>query len=269
MNKLNNFKLSSYQILEFQKYGFLKLENFLDKKFVKKIKKNFFKVFKGKYNTGLQPDKIKWSKNDILVKSPRQLCNVWKSDFELKSLILNENIGRISAQLTGWNGIKICQDSLYWVPPKCGGVGMHQDNSYQDWHLPGKTITCWISLSDLSLNSSGIEYLVGSHKTKITKPIKIFFSGKKYKYTTKSKLLKNFKSEVITGKAGTVVFHHGNIWHGSNINLSNKSRFSISIHMIPSNSKFSNKFKHPQYSRYKFNNSLKMDESFFPTTYKA
>ena len=34
----------------------------------------------------------------------------------------------------------------------------------------------------------------------------------------------------IIGKAGTITFHHGNIWHGSNINYSKKPRLSLSIH---------------------------------------
>ena len=31
----------------------------------------------------------------------------------------------------------------------------------------------------------------------------------------------------IIGKAGTITFHHGNIWHGSNINYSKKPRLSL------------------------------------------
>ena len=47
----------------------------------------------------------------------------------------------------GWSGIKLGQDSLMWVPPLNGGVSMHQDNPYQDWHTKKQTITCIIALT--------------------------------------------------------------------------------------------------------------------------
>ncbi len=246
------------------KNGFLIIDNFIKKSQINKLNKKAIDLFNGNYDNNIQPDKIKWDKSNK-DRNPRQLCNVWKSSRDFKKIVLNKKIAMIAAEITGWKGIKICQDSLFWVPTNSGGVGMHQDNSYQDWHSPGKTITCWITLTDLKKNSSGIQYLSGSHESKVSNPIKNFFSGKNYKSTIMKKNFSKFNLHEIIGKAGTITFHHGNIWHGSNINYSKKPRLSLSIHMIPSDSIFRKKVNHPQFSRYKLNNSLKMDNSFFPT----
>ena len=65
-------------------------------------------------------------------------------------------------------------------------------------------------------------------------------------------------------KAGSVVFHHGKIWHGSGFNKTSKDRVSLSIHFMDGKSKFHPKIKSPYFNHYKKFNSLDMDESFFP-----
>ena len=143
---------------------------------------------------------------------------------------------------------------------------MHQDEVYQDWHIPGKIITAWIALTDMNKNNSSIKYMPGSHKWKKNhKPLKTFFKGKNFMESlTKFKKSKKNKIITIEATAGSVVFHHGKTWHGSGINHSNGKRISLSCHLMPSNSKFSQNKVNPVFSRYKKFNSLEMDENFFP-----
>jgi ectoine hydroxylase-related dioxygenase (phytanoyl-CoA dioxygenase family) len=260
---MTNYKLSKEDKLFFSENGFLIINNFFSTKKVNNLKKRSEKIFNGYYETRISPDKIKWKKGYSKT-IPRQLCNVWKSDLVLRSAILHKRIGKIASQLMNWSGVRLCQDSLIWVPPATGGVSMHQDNSYQEWHSPGKIITCWIALTDASSKNSGLEYLSGSHKDKnISRPVKNFFGGSNYLYTINKKKFNKFKKYTIEAKAGSIAFHHGNTWHGSSPNKSNKERVSISCHYIHKNSKFT-KINHIDYSRYKKKNTLEMDESFFP-----
>ena len=61
---------------------------------------------------------------------------------------------------------------------------MHQDEVYQDWHIPGKLVTAWIALTDVGGNNGGIEFISGSHKwKKLSIPVKKFFSGNNFKYS--------------------------------------------------------------------------------------
>ena len=258
-----NFTLSDEHLNQFKKNGFLILKNFFSKNKLKNFISISKDLFEGIYSTGIAPDRDKWNKNK---KSsiPRQLCNVWKSSKDFQKVILNKHIGEIAAKLMGWSGVKIGQDSLIWVPKKKGGVSMHQDNPYQDWHSSGSTITCWIALTDVDQNNSGLQFLKGSHVYGKDKTIKNFFNGKNFTHTIKDRKFKNFEKISIEGKAGTISFHHGNIWHGSNVNNSNNDRISISIHLIPASSKYSKNVNHSIYSRYKKFNSTEMDENYFP-----
>ena len=71
----------------------------------------------------------------------------------------------------------------------------------------------------------------------------------------------------IIAKKGSIVFHHGDTWHGSGFNRTRQDRITLSIHFMNGNSKFHNRIKNPHFNHYKIFNSLKMDETFFPITW--
>jgi len=219
--------------------GFIEIKNVIKIKLLKKIRKKCEKIFNGQYETGVVPDKIKWVSGRDPNKIPRSLCNVWKSDKDVKKLVFSKIIGQYAAELSGWKKTKLNQDSLIWVVPKAGAVSFHQDNPYQDWHTPGGVITAWIPLTRTTKKSATLEYLIGSHKN-------------------------TFYIEV---NAGTIVFHHGNMWHGSGYNKTFSDRISVSCHYMNGNSKFSKKIKSPYFNHYKLNNKLIMEDTFFPTIY--
>ncbi len=250
----------------FNKHGFVEFENVIETRHLSKIKQKYKKIFNGYYSTGVVPDKIKWVKGRDSDKSPRSLCNVWKSDYDIARIVLLKKLGEIAAKLSGWNSCKVNQDSLIWVPPKCGTISFHQDNPYQDWHTPGGVITAWIPLDITRKDGATLEYLVGSHKTKISKRLKKFYSNKNYRFIS-NKLLKDknsYKRHFVEIKPGSVIFHHGNTWHGSGYNKTKTDRVTISIHFMNGNSKFHKSIKSPYFNHYKIFNKTDMDDTFFP-----
>ena len=253
----------------FNKNGFVVFENVLSKNDLNKVRKKYKKIFKGHYETGVVPDKIKWvygrDKNNI----PRSVCNVWKSDYDVARVVLSKKIGQLVASLQNWASTRLNQDSLIWVVPGAGSVAFHQDNPYQDWHTPGKVITAWIPLEDTSKEGATLEYLIGSHKNGTTKRLNKFFTNQSYRSISK-KLLSNadkFGRHYVVAKKGSVVFHHGDMWHGSGFNKTKQDRITLSIHFMNGNSKFHNRIKNPHFNHYKILNSSKMDETFFPVTW--
>ena len=60
------------------------------------------------------------------------------------------------------------------------------------------------------------------------------------------------------------VFHDGWAWHGSAANSDTKSRYSLSIHCMPSYTTYSERFSDPSESRYKRFGSVKLYESYYP-----
>ena len=253
----------------FNKNGFVVFENVLNKNDLNKVRQKYKKIFKGQYETGVVPDKIKWvygrDKNNI----PRSVCNAWKSDYDVARVVLSKKIGQLVASLQNWTSTRLNQDSLIWVVPGAGSVAFHQDNPYQDWHTPGKVITAWIPLEDTSKEGATLEYLIGSHKNGTTKRLNKFFTNKSYRSISK-KLLSNadkFGRHYVVAKKGSVVFHHGDMWHGSGFNKTKHDRITLSIHFMNGNSRFHNRIKNPHFNHYKILNSSKMDETFFPVTW--
>ena len=57
MIKLN---LSQEDIKKFKTDGYLIIENFIDSHFVAKIKARFNPIFKGRFETGIEPDEWNW-----------------------------------------------------------------------------------------------------------------------------------------------------------------------------------------------------------------
>lgn len=257
------------KVTEFRKNGFIIFDDVIKKTDLNRIRGKYKKIFEGKYETGVVPDKIKWIKGRDPNNVPRSVCNAWKSDLDIANVVLSEDIGYLAAVLSGWKSTRLNQDSLIWVVPKAGTVAFHQDNPYQDWHVPGNVITAWIPLEDTSKNGATLEYLAGSHKFGSSKRLDKFFTNKSYRYIDR-KFLKNqksFKRFFVSAKKGSVVFHHGDIWHGSGFNMTTKDRISLSIHFMDGKSKFDKKIKNPHFNHYKLLDSQKMDESFFPITW--
>ena len=253
----------------FNKNGFVIFENVLNKNELNKVRKKYKKIFKGHYETGVVPDKIKWvygrDKNNI----PRSVCNAWKSDYDVARVVLSKKIGQLVASLQNWNSTRLNQDSLIWVVPGAGSVAFHQDNPYQDWHTPGKVITAWIPLENTSKERATWEYLVRSHKHGTTKRLTKIFTNQSYRSISK-KLLSNadkFGRHYVIAKKGSIVFHHGDMWHGSGFNKTKQDRITLSIHFMNGNSKFHDRIKNPHFNHYKILNSSKMDETFFPVTW--
>jgi hypothetical protein len=81
-------------------------------------------------------------------------------------------VHRITAQLHGWKSSRIAQDDVLWKP-KGGGspVGYHRDSTYiSDQFMPrmNNSITVWMPLDDVSLETGTLEYVEGSTQWKKT-----------------------------------------------------------------------------------------------------
>mgnify|MGYP001165316678 CR=1 FL=1 len=256
--------MNQVDIKKFNEDGFVIIKNVFDANYIDNIRRNCIKLFNQNYETGLLPDKIKWKKTDIKSKAPRSLCNIWKSNRFVADISLNKKIGKIAGYLMNWSSVRLNQDSVIWVPPKSGNVSFHQDEPYQDWHIPGKILTAWIPLLKTFKKGGTLEYVPGSHKWKTSKRLNQFLGAKDYMYHLKKNTKKKIKIYSVELNKGDVVLHHGKMWHGSTINKTSLDRISLSLHLMNGKSKFHPKIKNPLFSKFKIFNSTKMEESFFP-----
>jgi len=266
-----NLELNKKLIDDFNNDGFLILEEFVELKYLEKIRSRFEPLFKGYFETGIEPDEWNWKfgkdPNDVT----RQICNAWKSDNLIKKFVCHEIVGKCCAILMNWNGARLIQDNLLWKPPGGKTLGYHQDAAYDDWIIPQTMMTCWMSLDYTSKATGTLEYVRGSHKWGLNPPKGKFHSPDDYKKELSMFAKKNNKKIEITHvqvPAGGAAFHHGYTWHGSGINHSKHHRRAIVSHCVPHNAKF-----HPTniggtakiYKKYKKKDSDELDNIHFPT----
>ena len=172
--------------------------------------------FAGHCQTGVQPDEWNWRSGRDDPTLTRQICNAWKSDLTIASIVLREDIGAACAELRQWPGARINQDNVIWKPPGTKALGFHQDDSYQDWIVPPEMMTCWITLDDTKADQGTIEYVRGSHRWPVSQPVTQFHAPDDP--LADMQLAADAAGETadivpIEVAAGSAVLHHGRTWH--------------------------------------------------------
>lgn len=264
--------LSREQIQQFEADGFVVIDRFVDDTSVGALSARLELLFKGKFETGVQPDEWNWRHGRDAENLTRQICNAWKADKTIAATVLREDIGAICSQLRGWPGARINQDNVIWKPPGAKALGFHQDESYQSWIVPAQMMTCWITLDDTLANQGTIEYVRGSHLWPLSAPIAEFHAPEDPLADLK-RAAKVADAEIeivpIVVPAGTAVFHHGRTWHGSRINSGSRMRRSVVSHCMSSAAVFHEFNTSPVYSRYRQFGDTSMEESFFPVLWQV
>lgn len=267
----NKIALTEDHITRFSEDGFVVVENWLDAKTVELARERFKPLFSGQFELGIQPDEWNWREGRDSPELTRQICNAWKSDRIIRSIVLMENLGRICAVLKGWPGARLNQDNVIWKPAGASALGFHQDDSYQSWLTPPEMLTCWMTLDDTLAEQGTIEYVRGSHLWSTSQPIKQFHAPDDPLAELESVTGRN-RNDLdivpIVVNAGSAVFHHGRTWHGSKANTGVLPRRSVVSHCMSSDARFSTTSTSSIYSRYKKTGTDEMDESFFPIIYR-
>jgi phytanoyl-CoA hydroxylase len=140
--------ISSLDRSRFEEDGFLIVERLLDSDQIQDLRSRFSLLFAGKFDTGIYPDEWYWREGMSLPDVTRHMANAWKADLTVAKLALSESIGRFAADLCGWSGTRLGQDTIWWKAPKTKPIAYHQDTSFMDFLDPSSTLTCWVTLDD-------------------------------------------------------------------------------------------------------------------------
>jgi ectoine hydroxylase-related dioxygenase (phytanoyl-CoA dioxygenase family) len=269
---LTQVSLDSNSVDAFHANGFVIVRGVIDDDTIAAARSCFEPLFSGLFDTGLQPDEWNWRTGSGADDVTRQICNAWKSDARIASIVTRGDIGRACAELRGWPGARLNQDNVIWKPPGARSLGFHQDDSYQDWIVPGEMMTFWITLDDTSADQGTIEYVRGSHRWPLSPPIERFHApGDPLADMLKAARAAGVAEPELVPievKAGSAVIHHGRTWHGSRDNRGTAPRRSVVAHCMSSAARFHPKRLSPIYSRYKRRGTDEMDESFFPVLWR-
>ena len=178
---MRDLELTPTQLQQFRDDGFLILDRLLEPGEIARVAARFEPLFRGEFETGLYPDEWNWQDGRDPMDRTRQICNAWKADRGIASIVLNATVGRLCAQLGGWSGTRIAQDNVLWKPPGAKPLGFHQDNSYVHWVDPPCYVTCWMALDQTDAEGGTIEYVRGSHRWGKFPPIRQFHAPEDYK----------------------------------------------------------------------------------------
>ena len=202
----------------------------------------FEPLFSGKFETGLYPDEWNWRRGRDREDLTRQICNAWKSDLTIASLVLRADVGRGGGGAPRLARRADRQDNVIWKPPGTRPLGFHQDDSYNAWIVPGEMLTCWMTLDDTKAHQGTIEYVRGSHRWEIAPPIQQFHAPDDpladLARAARTADVGNYEIVPIEVAAGTALFHHGRTWHGSRDNRGDQPRRAIVSHCISSAAHF-------------------------------
>lgn len=259
-------------IQRFRRDGFLIVERVLSEDRVARLRERFPKIFAGKFDTGVYPDEWYWREGMSLPDVTRHMANAWKADLTIASLALSPDIGRAVARLSGWSGAKLGQDTIWWKAPLTKPIAHHQDSSFLDFLDPAQTMTCWITLDDTHRDAGTLEYVPGSHRWPLTPLPEAFHGEGDYRYQMRAAAtaagIEAPEPVLIEVPAGSVVFHAGEIWHGSGPNTTeDRMRRSIGTHFVPVETQFTARPGGYIYRRYQRTGDPALDESFFPVTW--
>ena len=220
---LNKKELSFYK-----KNGYLVKEKLISNKEINKIniliekiikkeekKKTRIKNLGGSYNNNFVYNSNSSSKREIL-----RLNNPTYYNKLFFNLSRNKKIIKIVKKLLG-GSVRFHHCKLnFKLPSKKGGeVSWHQDWAFYP-HTNDDLITVGVYLEDCYEENGPLQVIPKSHKQKI-----FSHHNKSKKFVGKiCEKINSKNKKSLTGKAGTVTFHHVRTVHGSGLNLKNSKR---------------------------------------------
>jgi len=268
----SSLTISKTEQVNFDQQGFLVVDELLDSSVVRRLHDRFDAVFAGEFETGVSPDEVNWQEGSSDPSLTRQICNGWKADGVVASVVHSPEIGRAAAKLARWPGARLAQDNLLWKPPGSRSIGFHRDNAYATWLRPQEMLSCWIALDDVSANTGTVEFAAGSHHWSIgNTPGGEFHAPDDYMATVRSAAANegaDIGLHALEVPAGGGSFHHGWLWHGSGPNSSQQDRRGLVVHCISSEARFHREGfddgTGPIYSRFARPDDDALDEHHFP-----
>ena len=220
--------LNKKELNFYKKNGYLVKEKLISNKEINKInslidkiinkeekKKTKIKNLGGSYNNNFVYNSNSSNKREIL-----RLNNPTYYNKLFFNLSRNKKIINIAKKLLG-GSVRFHHCKLnFKLPSKKGGeVSWHQDWAFYP-HTNDDLITVGVYLEDCYEENGPLQVIPKSHKQKI-----FSHHNKSKEFVGKICEKINYKNKKsLTGKAGTVTFHHVRTVHGSGLNLKNSKR---------------------------------------------
>jgi ectoine hydroxylase-related dioxygenase (phytanoyl-CoA dioxygenase family) len=228
--------LTSEQVEQFKRDGFIILDRIISDETVSRAREAVERCFSGEYGCDRRPAEVRRELARLEDGEAKigQIVHGRLLDTDLWEIMGGPTIGRLIAGLTESPLISLTEDQLFKKPPHSPHVAMHQDYPYQTFASNADLTSCWIALTDVTPETSPLEYIRGSH-TWPTAPFPSRFSdGGDDHYMEAADPIRpdgweDDLVQVIVPAGGGAV-HHTKTMHGSRANTSDGARVAIAMH---------------------------------------
>ncbi|RZL88346.1 MAG: phytanoyl-CoA dioxygenase family protein [Variovorax sp.] len=136
-------------------------------------------------------------------------------------------------------GVSVYFSQIFFKPPEGGGPKpAHQDNFYFGPADPEGMVTAWIALDDATLENGCLYYGDGTNLG----PVYGHFApeGEPFNLQIPATILDRQPMTPAPVRKGGVSFHHGNTFHCSDANRSDKWRRACALHFVSNGNAFEN-----------------------------
>lgn len=230
-----NHELSAQEIAQYRQDGFIIKESFLTPEELAAWRDAVEKAV-AKRNGHKMPDRKEvYGKGDDADKEYYdnvfdQLLNLWQDNEGVRNIMLDERLGKMAAQLSGADGIRIWHDQALIKKPWSNPTSWHLDTPY--WSFSDRrALSIWVALDDATYENGCLFFIPGSyHQTTFENPGigknmgAIFNTYPAFRQT---------KSVAAPMKAGSCSFHNGLTIHGANPNMTPGYRRAMTCAYMP------------------------------------
>lgn len=226
-------QLTSEQIENYQRDGFLVIESFLDADELEKWRAYTDEAVrqrlesKGKLtNTGA---------DEFYAQVFTQCIRLADSHEGMHELMFDPRLGEMAATLAGVDGMRIWHDQALIKPPYGNPTAWHLDNPY--WSFSSRdAISIWVALDDATLANGCMWYLPGTHKQARYDNSGIGANMRDiFKYYPEWQTI---EAVACPCPAGSAVFHNGLTAHGAGANMTPRPRRAMTCGYMPDGSTF-------------------------------
>lgn len=233
-------ELSPQDIAQYRHNGFLVIEDFLSPDELDFWRTALDEAVANRNGNKMPNRKEVYGKGDDADKSYYdnvfdQLINLWQDNDKIKQIMLDKRLGKMAAELSDADGIRIWHDQALIKKPWANPTSWHLDTPY--WSFSDRrALSIWVALDDATYENGCLFFIPGSyHQTTFENP----GIGKNMGaiFTTYPEF-KTSKSVAAPMKAGSCSFHNGLTIHGAHANMTPGYRRAMTCAYMPDGNTF-------------------------------
>ncbi len=234
--------LTQQEVQSYRENGFLLVENFLNETELSYWRHAVTEAIRERGGKKMPGSEVKIGEDDGINKDSfyyskvfDQMLNLWQTNEAVKKIMLDENIGKMVAELAGWDVTRIWHDQALIKRPWANPTSWHLDTPF--WSFSDRrAMSIWVALDDATYANGCLYFIPGSFQsTSFENPgigINMDAIFDFYPQFIKS------PSVAVPMKAGSCSFHNGLTIHAAGANMTNGFRMAMTCAYMPDGAKF-------------------------------